>query len=85
MSVRQRELFFTSYTTNFTKSIRGRSRRRATPLERTSPKLSHVSQCPQELRRDAAEMQANLVRLNRAGCQPQKLVALQGAPLPIAL
>lgn len=31
------------------------------------------------------EMQADLVRLNRASCQPQKLVALQGAPLPIAL
>lgn len=30
-------------------------------------------------------MQADLVRLVRASCEPQKLVALQGAPLPIAL
>lgn len=32
-----------------------------------------------------AGMQADLTRLNRACCEPQKLVALQGAPLPIAL
>jgi ArsR family transcriptional regulator len=31
------------------------------------------------------EMQADLARLNRACCEPQRLVALQGAPLPIAL
>jgi ArsR family transcriptional regulator len=30
-------------------------------------------------------MQADLARLTRASCEPQKLVALQGAPLPIAL
>jgi ArsR family transcriptional regulator len=31
------------------------------------------------------DMQADLARLDRACCAPQKLVALQGAPLPIAL
>lgn len=34
---------------------------------------------------EAPEMQADLARLNRACCEPQRLVALQGAPLPIAL
>src|SRR5262249_52764566 len=34
---------------------------------------------------DNQEMQADLARLDRACCEPQKLVALQGAPLPIAL
>ena len=36
------------------------------------------------LRQDKA-MQADLVRLNRACCAPQKLVALEGAPLPVPL
>jgi ArsR family transcriptional regulator len=31
------------------------------------------------------EMQADLARLTRACCAPQKLVALQRAPLPVAL
>ena len=31
------------------------------------------------------EMRADLLRLNRACCEPQKLLALQGAPQPIAL
>lgn len=31
------------------------------------------------------EMQADLTRLNRACCEPQKLVALEGAPLPVSL
>jgi ArsR family transcriptional regulator len=30
------------------------------------------------------EMQADLSRLTRACCEPQRFVALQGAPLPIA-
>jgi ArsR family transcriptional regulator, arsenate/arsenite/antimonite-responsive transcriptional repressor len=34
---------------------------------------------------ESPDMQADLVRLNRACCQPRKLVALQGAPLPISL
>jgi len=34
---------------------------------------------------DQPAMQADVVRLTRASCEPQKLVALQGAPLPIAL
>jgi ArsR family transcriptional regulator, arsenate/arsenite/antimonite-responsive transcriptional repressor len=34
---------------------------------------------------ERADMQADLARLNRACCQPQRLVALQGAPLPISL
>jgi ArsR family transcriptional regulator len=34
---------------------------------------------------ESPEMQADLARLDRACCEPQKLVALQGAPLPIAL
>lgn len=32
-----------------------------------------------------AEMQSDLTRLDRACCEPQKLVALQGAPVPVAL
>jgi ArsR family transcriptional regulator len=31
------------------------------------------------------EMKADLARLSHACCEPQKLVALQGAPLPISL
>ena len=31
------------------------------------------------------EMQADLARLDRACCEPQKLVALQGAPMPSSL
>lgn len=31
------------------------------------------------------EMQADLARLTRASCEQQRLVALQGAPLPIVL
>jgi ArsR family transcriptional regulator len=31
------------------------------------------------------EMQADLARLTRASCAPQRLVALQGAPLPTVL
>jgi ArsR family transcriptional regulator len=31
------------------------------------------------------EMQADLARLRHACCEPQKLVTLQGAPLPLAL
>ena len=34
---------------------------------------------------ESPDMQADLARLNRACSQPQKLVTLQGAPLPISL
>ena len=32
---------------------------------------------------DAAEMRSDLVRLDRACCQPAKFVTLEGAPLPL--
>lgn len=34
---------------------------------------------------DQPTMQADVARLTRASCEPQKLVALQGAPLPTAV
>jgi ArsR family transcriptional regulator, arsenate/arsenite/antimonite-responsive transcriptional repressor len=34
---------------------------------------------------DKPEMQADLARLGRACCEPQNLVALQGAPMPVSL
>lgn len=34
---------------------------------------------------ERADMQADLGRLSRACCQPQRLVPLQGAPLPVSL
>lgn len=34
---------------------------------------------------DQSAMQADVARLTSVSCEPQKLVALQGAPLPIAL
>jgi ArsR family transcriptional regulator, arsenate/arsenite/antimonite-responsive transcriptional repressor len=35
--------------------------------------------------REDKEMQADLSRLNRACCEPQKFVALEGVPLPVAV
>lgn len=35
--------------------------------------------------RESKEMQADLSRLDRACCEPQKFVALEGAPLPAAV
>lgn len=41
-----------------------------------------LSEILRSLENDAA-MRADLVRLNRACCQPAKFVALEGAPLPM--